>query len=510
MSEHADMVRFWCRCGAKLKALPRNRGHAVTCPKCGADVLCPQQSTRAPAAQAQRPGAQATNEFDTTPPEEEPLEFEDGTDAGRSQQALSIENDGVLQTGSEDAFQVAPEPSGVEPPDEGLSLEDPLTAAGGMSEVTPAAPAHTCPGCGSQVEANSAICTQCGFDFRTGVLAQPDLLQLADQAEQGDATLADFTLGILKAFLYPFKDFGNIFNIAMIVSFILMVSILTIFIHWGIFLTIVLAIAGYYGAYVVNIVQTTMDGYDEPPTIPGISPENLFMPILWLGTITIVLAGPATLATKLATTNVNYIGLAIAAWVFAYLAAPMALLIIANTGSIRPGVIKGIFVSLFRNPGHYLFFLMLLGIGSIVGLTASGMVYRLVRDIPYVGWIAGPTLAELIPLYMLAVFGRMLGLFGRFRSSALDWGEGAHGGVKPLGGAAIVVIIFAVFSLAGFLGVKLVRTYVPQMMGREDLAKDSEGESDGESTTPGGEPVPGSGTSRHKEAGTAIDNVSPE
>jgi len=418
MSDEAQMIRFWCRCGARLKAYPRDRGRTLTCPHCKSPVICPQQSTRAKDGAAPGPPSAPP-----PPAAEEPLSLaEEGADA------YQVEGEGA---------EPAPEQAG------------PAVTAEVM-----------CPRCGLPAAAGSLLCTHCGLNFQTGKTAEA---LRTPKRTVATGSFGEFCLALVTAFSYPFADLGNMIKIVWIVFLVNVVLVNVVALGVVLLmpplgLVLLLAVAGYYGAYAINIIQMTLDGYDEPPVIPNLSAATLFVPVLWLATIAIVFGGPGGVATWAAAHNPRLAGLAVAAWAFAYLAAPMAVLVISGAGSIRPRVIKGIFVSLLRNPGHYLIFLALLALAGVAVQQIVGwLAFSLATTLGWIGRFAMQFIAMLIPLYTLAVYARMLGLFGRYRSEALDFGEGAKGGTHPGIGAVVIVGLFALITVGGYFGVAEVR-----------------------------------------------------
>ena len=441
MAERAEMIRFWCKCGARLKAPARDRGRSLHCPQCKAQVICPQQSTREPSAAAPKAAA----------PRPSPVAGR-GVAAGKvpPPKTISVEDLEEESGGYEVQSAPAARPSG--PP--------PLPGVGATRRVGPgAAPAVErevmCPQCSTLSPADSLLCLNCGYNFRTG-----RQIEAARRGRVRTAGFGEFVLALVKAFVYPFEDLGNIARIAFIVSLVMIFALVGLVMFAPAGLAFLLAVAGYYGAYAINIIQNTLEGYDRPPDPPALSGATLLMPLLWLLTVAVVLGGPAALATRLTAGRPELAGLPVAAWVFAYIAAPMAILVISGAGSIHPRVIKGIFVSLVRNPGHYIVFLVLLGAAGIAALQIVGYLgFTLSRTMGFLGRLAMQFISMIVPLYLLAVYARMLGLFGRYREGAIDFGEGTKRGVHPAVGAVCLMLFFGAFTAGGYFGVERLREW---------------------------------------------------
>jgi len=456
------LIRFRCECGHPLKTSRENRRRKFRCPQCHRLQMVPDRSTRRPARPTPPPAVETA--AGAAPVAEEVPDFED----------LSLEEPLEAPLLEPERGTETPGPA-ASAEDEGetfeLAFAEPLEAEAPRPAV-PTAASAVCPACGEPRAPGSVLCVNCGYSFRTGAHVGEGRGPIVRPA---DTSFAGFMLGFLDSFVYPLRGFAEIAKGAWVAWCFMLVALIPCL---GILLLplALLAVLGYAGAYAVSIIHYTLEGEDDPVGLPGVSMDSLFVPLWWQFVLGLVFCGPAAVVTAAAVRVPELIGVAAALWAFAYLALPMGLLIVSGEGKLRPAQVKGVFVSLLRSPGHYLIFLVMLGFGMAIVTVVVGVAWNLLALVmsqtlvtkillmgvaTYVSW--------LINFYLVAAYARALGIFGRYRYDALDFGGGARAGLNPLAGAAIVGAVFLLLAGAGFGAVTVLRPYV------EDAIKRGEG-----------------------------------
>jgi DNA-directed RNA polymerase subunit M/transcription elongation factor TFIIS len=123
MKTDADLIRFLCQCGKKLKAYPHVRGKIVKCPRCGKTARVPQASTRT---------------------KDEP-------------EKVGVSRAGV-PTGDESSSLYA-----------AVRLPKASRLGSAQEAVRPLS-GGKCPKCGTLTAVGDVMCTHCGLNFVTGVV----------------------------------------------------------------------------------------------------------------------------------------------------------------------------------------------------------------------------------------------------------------------------------------------------------------------------------------------------
>lgn len=447
------LIHFSCECGRALKTAPENRRRKFKCPQCHRVQMVPDASTRPPTSSAGNAPAIS--------PAEEAIGFDEPS-FDKPLESPVRESQEIEETEAPTA--------GVLGPAEEFALAEPVEAA--PPAAAPQQPSQVCPHCNASRAPDAVFCVNCGFDFRKGEAAKDRVTVLPS-----DTSFAGFLRGFLYAFAYPLRGFREIAKGAWIAWCFMLVALIPCL---GLFLLPLafLAVLGYAGAYAVSIIHFTLEGEDEPPSLPDVSVESLLVPIWWQFVLGVTFCGPALVATVVALRIPELLGVVAALWAFAYLALPMGLLVVSGEGKLRPAQIKGTLTSLMRSPAHYLMFLAMLAIGMTVLAVALALAQVLIARVmsqtivtrillmsvaTYIAW--------LMNFYLVSAYARALGIFGRYRYNALDFGEGAEGGLRPVVGGAIIGVAFLLLAGAGFAGARLMYPRMGAAFERLDTLK---------------------------------------
>ena len=173
--------------------------------------------------------------------------------------------------------------------------------------------------------------------------------------------------------------------------------------------------AGYFGAFYLDIISTTMTDRDEVPDWPSFSSfiDDIISPFIRLVGLVLISFLPA-LALAFADQKAPwFIPAIVGAVVYGCFYFPMAILASQAFGSLGAALPHVVFPAVFRAlPGY-----LLAVVALVVGFVVCGVAQAFTADVPYVGWF----LTAAVALYSLMFQGRLIGLIYRTKSDKLGW-----------------------------------------------------------------------------------------
>lgn len=218
---------------------------------------------------------------------------------------------------------------------------------------------------------------------------------------------------ILDTLCYPLRGNGGI----LILTGAVLLAALSLFL--GIprlgFL-IELFIFGYFGAHFIEVINSTVQGRDEPPDWPAVTDiaEDIVAPLVRLLGLLLISFGPLAM--------VRYFGAEMGGWyragmigagLWAATYFPMSLIAVTVTDQLAAASPHIVLPAIGRSlPGYLLNVVYLVGVW--VGLTG---IQWTASQIPYLGLL----LAKLTWLYGLILLSRGIGLIYREQRDRLEW-----------------------------------------------------------------------------------------
>lgn len=173
--------------------------------------------------------------------------------------------------------------------------------------------------------------------------------------------------------------------------------------------------AGYFGAYYLHIVSTTMVGDDHPPEWPGFTDwlSDIISPFLRLTGIAILSFWPVAVVEFTLADSEAYDAAFLGAMVYGCIYLPMAVLAVQAHGGIGAALPHIVFPAIIRAMPLYL-----LAVAGLVGTQLlQGFGGEALEALPFVGWF----LMAVLALYIIMFNGRLIGLIYRAKSEALGW-----------------------------------------------------------------------------------------
>jgi len=218
----------------------------------------------------------------------------------------------------------------------------------------------------------------------------------------------------LNALSYPVRGNGLIM--------IILGAIFSVILHFlefaplGLGIIASLTSMGYFGAFYLDIIGSTMTNFDEVPDWPDISNfwNDILSPVFRIIGLCVISFGPLIALVCLADHETSwYAPSLIATVVYACFYFPVATLAsqaFGNLGAALPHiVIPGIFRIL---PGY-----LLAVIALVLGFVVCGVVEIWIGKVPYIGRF----FTSAVALYGLMFQGRLIGLIYRAKSDKLGW-----------------------------------------------------------------------------------------
>lgn len=181
-------------------------------------------------------------------------------------------------------------------------------------------------------------------------------------------------------------------------------------------LVIAVLSAGYFGAFYLDIISTTILGRDEVPDWPGVSSfwDDILGPFLRLLMLCVISFGPAVAIGILGDEEEAWrLPALLAALLLGSLYFPMAVLGAQAFGNIFGASPHLVLPAIFRAMPLYL----AVWFALVVVFVGSGFAGELLGKIPYVGWLVTSAVA----LYGMMFQGRLIGLLYRDRQDRLGW-----------------------------------------------------------------------------------------
>ena len=173
---------------------------------------------------------------------------------------------------------------------------------------------------------------------------------------------------------------------------------------------------GYIGSYMFRIIEETGGGGDLPPSLPSLADyvEDIIIPFGHLLATFLASFAPLILywifcaAFHIPTQQVIFLVL----FIYALVSFPMALTVVAMSGSVSALNPVLIVASILKVPLHYLGALIFIGLILVAQFLSSG------DGLPQVPVLSG-VLSRFISLYFLMVNMRVLGLIYRYNEEKL-------------------------------------------------------------------------------------------
>lgn len=173
--------------------------------------------------------------------------------------------------------------------------------------------------------------------------------------------------------------------------------------------------AGYFGAFYLDMIATTMTDREEVPDWPSFGSfiEDILSPFFRLVGLVFISFLPALVVIFAGHDSSWFIPGMIAAIVYACLYFPMAVLATQAFGGLGAALPHIVFPGIVHAlPGY------LLAVAALVaGLIICAVARVFTADIPYVGWF----LTAAIALYSLMFQARLIGLIYRTKCDKLGW-----------------------------------------------------------------------------------------
>lgn len=175
--------------------------------------------------------------------------------------------------------------------------------------------------------------------------------------------------------------------------------------------------AGYFGAYFLSIVGTTMNGRDETPPWPGFDSffDDILSPYFRLIVLFLVSFGPAFVLMAYFDDAEEIIPLLIvlAALIFGIFYFPLAVLATSAYGGLTALSPHIVLPAMFRCMPGYLLYMVEITVPFVLVVIAGDLLTK----IPFAGWI----LTTVLGLYNLMFQARLIGLIYRQKHAVLDW-----------------------------------------------------------------------------------------
>jgi hypothetical protein len=218
---------------------------------------------------------------------------------------------------------------------------------------------------------------------------------------------------LLDAFVYPLRGNGGI----LVLTGAVLLAVLSLF--QGIprlGILILLFICGYFGAHFIEVINSTVQGRDEPPDWPSVTDiaDDIVAPLVRLFGLLVISFGPLAAVRFFGSTADGWFlpGL-IGAGIWGVTYFPMSLIAVTVTDQFAAASPHIVLPAIGRSlPGYFLNVL-----GMIVAVVGLFGVQGVVSQIPYVGSF----LTGLSGLYGLIFLARYFGLTYRRQRDRLGW-----------------------------------------------------------------------------------------
>jgi hypothetical protein len=194
-------------------------------------------------------------------------------------------------------------------------------------------------------------------------------------------------------------------------------SILMYIARWAPMIGGVVAIfaAGFFAAYYLDIINSTVNGSDDPPDWPSISDfkEDILLPLVNTLGIALISWGPLLLTQFIDKTWEAKEACEVGAFAFAVIYFPMATLGYVMHGHLGGALPHRVVPAIFRALPGYLIVIVLFTV-----LTSLSTVSDVISRVPLIGIVltAAPS------LYLLMAQGRLIGLLYRSKREQIGWG----------------------------------------------------------------------------------------
>jgi hypothetical protein len=217
---------------------------------------------------------------------------------------------------------------------------------------------------------------------------------------------------ILDALTYPIRGTGWVMILVGAV-FAVLLDLAQVIPFLG--LVALLFSAGYFGAFYLDIVASTMAGEDTTPDWPTGFWDEVLIPLGRLIGLTLLSFGPALLLLIFAQREAPWFaGAFLAALAYGCVYFPMSVLAAQALGGVGGALPHVVIPAVFRALPSYLWALLALGLILILGHLAQDFVVQ----VPFIGWF----LSAAVGLYGMVFQGRIIGLVYVRRREQLGWG----------------------------------------------------------------------------------------
>ena len=173
---------------------------------------------------------------------------------------------------------------------------------------------------------------------------------------------------------------------------------------------------GYFGAFYLDIIGSTMTGRDEVPDWPSFGNvfDDILSPFFRLIGLLLISFAPTIALVYLADQKQTwYVPALWGAIVLGWLYFPMAVLASLAFGGLEAALPHIVFPAVFKAmPGYLLVFGAIVAIGAVSGLTQAYL-----DKIPFLGWF----LTAAVALYVMMFEARLIGLIYRDKRDEFAW-----------------------------------------------------------------------------------------
>lgn len=174
--------------------------------------------------------------------------------------------------------------------------------------------------------------------------------------------------------------------------------------------------AGYFSAFYLDVISTTMTDQDEVPDWPSFSnfADDIVVPFVRIVGLVLLSFGPIIALGIFGNHKAAwFLPATIGAGMYGCLYFPMAVLATQAFGNLGGALPHIVIPAILRAGFLYLFSV----IGLAIGIAVCAAVQSVTESIPFVGWL----LTAGVAIYSLMFQARLIGLFYREKREALGW-----------------------------------------------------------------------------------------
>ena len=217
---------------------------------------------------------------------------------------------------------------------------------------------------------------------------------------------------ILDAITYPFRGFGW--------AMILVGTVFSVILHFAMYMPIIglaaaLFSAGYFGAFYLEIVASTMTGDTTTPDWPTLTSivDEILMPLGRLIGLLVMSFAPFVLVLIFLQESPWFLIAFLTALLYGCIYFPMSVLAAQALGGLFAALPHVVIPAIFKALPHYLVALIMLALVMVL----VSMAQRYAGAVPLAGWF----LSAALGLYGMMFQGRIIGLVYVKRHDRLGW-----------------------------------------------------------------------------------------